>query len=338
MVEELLIGIHEASVVHTDQAEPFNLETRFRMAKEAGVFDYYDKTPSAKLEEKYAELSEKYQLPILAGGGAYKIGKDEQLLKANLQLSARLGSRVHNTQVLWEHEKGHSVTNDEVVSFYLQAAEWGEQCGCLPTLEVHIRMWSEDFRRVNQVAEEVAKRGATFRMTLDHSHVVFKVDNFDELNKFNLSEAIASRELVIDPRLPNNVCQQWIDSDFVWLTHARAAIPNNPKNIWATHPDGSFGRGIQYPFLQPAEGQYVTEWSENELEPWKTVIRLLLKHQLQSRRTQNRQITTEFIPYPDYGGGHGYSIFENSVACAKWIRETEKSIRNNDFNQDDASA
>ena len=34
-----------------------------------------------------------------------------------------------------------------------------------------------------------------------------------------------------------------------------------------------------------------------------------------------RTISTEFIPWPDYGGGAKYSIFENSVACAQWIRD-----------------
>ena len=33
-------------------------------------------------------------------------------------------------------------------------------------------------------------------------------------------------------------------------------------------------------------------------------------------------ISTEFIPFPDYGGGGKYSIFENSVACAQWLRQT----------------
>ena len=42
--KELLIGIAEAGVMHTEPGE-FDLDTRFRMVKEAGVFDYYDKTP-----------------------------------------------------------------------------------------------------------------------------------------------------------------------------------------------------------------------------------------------------------------------------------------------------
>lgn len=30
------------------------------------------------------------------------------------------------------------------------------------------------------------------------------------------------------------------------------------------------------------------------------------------------QISTEFIAAPDYGAGHGYPIFDQSVACARW--------------------
>ena len=33
------------------------------------------------------------------------------------------------------------------------------------------------------------------------------------------------------------------------LMHARSVIPNNPKNIGGKHPDGSVGRGVQYPFI-----------------------------------------------------------------------------------------
>ena len=40
----LLIGITGNSVVHTD-ADVFDLDTRFRMVVEAGVFDYYERTP-----------------------------------------------------------------------------------------------------------------------------------------------------------------------------------------------------------------------------------------------------------------------------------------------------
>ena len=68
MKQELLIGITESGVMHTDADPPIPLDTKFQMVKESGVYDYFDKTPSLELEEDYRRRSEKYELPILAGG------------------------------------------------------------------------------------------------------------------------------------------------------------------------------------------------------------------------------------------------------------------------------
>jgi hypothetical protein len=314
------IGITEAGIMHTDADAEFDLDTKFKMVKESGVYDYLDKTPALELESTYAKLSEKYDLPILAGGWFYMLGKDEALLKQNLELGARLGSKVHNTQVYWRHNDGHSVSNQEVADFYLQATEWGENCGCIPTFEVHILMWSEDFRRILEVADLVEKRGVPFRMTLDHSHVIFKIDNMDELAMFNLDDAITKGDLILDPSKPGNVCQQWIERDLIWHCHARSTIPNNPKNSRVNGTNGKPGRGVQYPFIEPEPGQYEASWRAEALDPWKSVVRSMLAHH---RTGPNHlgQISTEFIPSPDYGGGYGYSIWENSKACARWIKE-----------------
>ena len=323
-MSNLKLGITEASIMTTDADMPFDLETRFKMVKESGVYDYVDKTPPAEQEAEYAELSEKYNLPILAGGWFYQLGKDEALLKANLELGARLGSRVHNTQIFWRHNDGHAVTNEEVMAIYLQAAEWGENCGCLPTFEVHINMWSEDFRRISQVADMVEKRGVAYRMTLDHSHVIFKINNEEEYGMFGLREALADGSVILDPAIVGNVCQEWIDRGFVQHTHARSAVPDNPKNTFQQDHKGRPGRGVQYPFIQPEEGQYVAPWQEDRLLPWKQVVSALLKSQKDSDDINT--ISTEFIPFPDYGGGHKYSIWENSLACAKWIKAEALSL------------
>ena len=39
------------------------------------------------------------------------------------------------------------------------------------------------------------------------------------------------------------------------------------------------------------------------------------------------QISTEFIPGPDYGEGCKYSLFEQSIACVEWMRATWEEIR-----------
>ena len=103
--------------------------------------------------------------------------------------------------------------------------------------------------------------------------------------------------------------------------HARSTIPNNPKNINAKHPDGSIGRGIQYPFLEPLPEEYHEKWDEKLLEPWKEVVRSIINYHYTNKSSPLGQITTEFIPFTDYGTGAKYSIFNNNVKCAKWIRE-----------------
>lgn len=108
--------------------------------------------------------------------------------------------------------------------------------------------------------------------------------------------------------------------------HARAAIPNNPRNTLARHPDGSVGRGIQYPFKAPLPGAYHAPWDEALLEPWKEGLRILMRHHARDPKAKLGQISTEFIPNTDYGEGCGYSLFEQAVACVAWMRDTWSSI------------
>jgi hypothetical protein len=131
---------------------------------------------------------------------------------------------------------------------------------------------------------------------------------------------IDAGRLILDPSRPGHVAGQWIGRNWVHHAHARAAVPANPVNTWGRHPDGSPGRGIQYPFMRCAPDEYVAPWEESKLEPWKNLMRQLLAHHARHGDSPMRQISCEHIPNPDYGGGHKYSIFENNVACARWLR------------------
>ena len=307
------------------------LATLFEMVKDSGAFDYLDKTPPRAQLAAYARLAERFDLPILAGGWWYTLGRDEALLEDNLRIGSELGSLLHNTQIMMDHADGRLVTDQEVADAYLWAYDLGRSIGCLPTLEVHINMWSEDFRRVAVVAALVESHGVPFRMTLDHSHVIFKIDNVRELKVFGLDAAVATGELVLDPFVPGNICQRWIRAGWVGHCHARSTVPNNPRNIWAQHasleslpsslhPRELVGRGVQYPFIQPGPGQWFAPWDQAALEPWKEVMRQLLRFHASSDASPLLLISTEFIPFTDYGQGAGYSLFDNSVACARWIR------------------
>ena len=326
MKGKLLFGIQTNGIKHTGADPMPDIDTRFRMVKESGVFDYVDKTPAPDEVDQFLAASEKYDLPVRAGGWFYTLDRDEELLRSNLELGKRLGSLVHNVQIKSHKDDGSLVSDEEVTRAYLQAYEIGERLGVTPCFEVHVNMWSEDFRRVEKVGEAVEARGVPFNMTLDHSHVIFKMDNPDELELYDLTSAVASGALVLDPFQPGNVSRRWIEAGWVRHCHARAAIPNNPKNITGRDEQGNPGRGIQYPFKRPEPGEYHADWREEALEPWKEVIRRLLHYHAAHDDSGLGQISTEFIPGLDYGEGCKYSLFEHSTACAQWMRETWESI------------
>ena len=327
MANDLLFGIQTNGIKHT-HADPMpDVDTRFAMVREAGVFDYVDKTPDPDQIEDFLAASDKYGLPVRGSGWFYTLGEDDALLETNLATARRLGSIVHNTQIKLRHADGHVVTDEEVADAYLRAAELGDRYGCTPCFEIHVNMWSEDFPRVTRVGRMVEARGAEFNITLDHSHVIFKIDNPAEQKIFETDKKIASGELNLDPFQDGNVIAEWVSAGWVRHCHARAAIPNNPRNTPARHPDGSVGRGIQYPFKRPAPGEYHADWDEAALEPWKEGIRILMRHHAQDPKAKLGQISTEFIPNTDYGEGCRYSLFEQAIACVEWMRREWSDIR-----------
>ena len=323
---DLKIGCTAGGVTHQDSNIP-DIATKVKMVKEAGVFDYIDRTPPDEEFRALLKASEQYDVPVLSSGWFYTLGSHETLFEQNIHKARLLGSAVHNVQVMTRHADGHVASNEEVAEFYLRAHDIGMRHGVLPCFEVHVNMWSEHFGRVQQVADLVRLRGVPFCMTLDHSHVIFKMHNPKEQMVQDMLADVDSGRLVLDPSVAGNVARTWIDANFVRLAHARAAVPANPVNTWARHPDGSFGRGIQYPFIKPGPGEYVAEWDEARLEPWKHVMRDLLAYHAAHDASPLRHISCEHIPAIDYGAGHKYSIFDNNVACARWLRaEWAKSV------------
>jgi hypothetical protein len=320
MAKALLFGIQTNGIRHRHADGMPDIDTRFRMVKEAGVFDYVDKTPAPEEVDQFLKASAKYGLPVRAGGWFYTADRDFGLLESNLRLGKELGSIAHNVQVMARDSAGKPVSDEAVTDFYLRAFDTGETLGVAPCFEVHVNMWSEDFRRVAKVGSMVEARGVPFRMTLDHSHVIFKIDNPAEQEIGDIRGDVESGRLVLDPRKPGNVTDQWIEAGWIRHCHARAAIPNNPKNVTARNDAGQPGRGIQYPFVRPGSGEYDFPWNEAALEPWKLVVRQLLKHHATDPNATLGQISTEFIPNFDYGEGCRYSLFEQAVACVRWMR------------------
>ena len=327
MTNELKFGIQTNGIKHTHIDLMPTIDDRFQMVKDTGFFDYVDKTPEVNEINNFKLASQNYKLPIRAGGWFYTIGNHKSLLEKNLKIANDLGSEVHNVQIQSKNSLGKIVTDMEVRDTYLEAYDIGMKFGVIPCFEIHVNMWSEDFLRVSKVGKLVEEKGIEFNLTLDHSHVIFKIDNPKEQKIFNIDEQIKNKDLVLDPLVKGNVVEEWIDNGWIRHCHARSAIPNNPINIYGKHPDGNFGRGIQYPFKKPNAGEYHELWEEKLLDPWKECILMLMRYHLKDPNSKLGQISTEFIPNTDYGEGCKYSLFEQAIECTNWMRESWNKIK-----------
>ncbi len=304
-----------------------SVEEQFRLVKESGVFDHFNRMPQPGEEAEYARASEKYGLPLRTGLWSYTSGKDEALLEKNLRLCKDTGAECHNIMLYNKNAAGRVVSDDEVVTFYLRAYELAECLGITVGLEVHIYMWSEDFRRVMRVANLVRARKVPFNFVLDHSHVLLKVDNPEEQDACGIRQAVESGELIIDPYEKGNVIDEWIAQGMtVWL-QMRPVSPNGPKNFGEINSSGGWGRACQYPFVKPKPGEWFHPWHAYRVEPSKEVVRRVLRHHRDHPSSPLRWISADMIDLVDYGGGVKYSLFDQNVAIAAWIRETWQEIK-----------
>ena len=155
MTRPLRFGCNGRGAQHAP-GRPVSVDEQFRMVKESGVFDFFDRMPQPGEENEYVRASEKYGLPMTTGLWSYAKGRDEALLRHNLALSARVGAECHNIMLFARDADGAPLTDDDVARWYLMAYDLAEKANIAITFEVHIYMWSEDFRRVTRVAQKVS--------------------------------------------------------------------------------------------------------------------------------------------------------------------------------------
>lgn len=320
-METLPIGINlDGVLVHDGLATP-KPATRFAWVRHSGAFDYIEKNidPTEDFGPYFA-LVERYQLPIRVFGGIFCAGIDEPRMRWGLATGGRLGARVFNMQLYARHADGHALSDAEVVRFYCEAMEHGTRAGCLPSLEVHVDMWSEDFRRVERVGELLAQANVPLRLTLDHSHLIFKIGHAAELALSGLGDASDGARELLAPDGAATLYRQWLQEGWVVHAHTRSVAPGVPHNAAMNRRRGQPGRAIQYPLVEPPPGTFHAEWHAERLEPWKHAVRDLLRWMRAHPDRAPQQVSCEFIPFPDYGGGARYSIWDNNVACARWLR------------------
>ncbi|VTU36011.1 xylose isomerase [Variovorax sp. PBL-E5] len=326
-VPELLIGCSGRGVRASSPSAPVTMEehpidTQFAMVKESGVFDYLARLPSRGNLDPYLAAMRKHDLRIEQPTWYYLLGRDEALLRDNLLICSEVGVRHHNIMTFTHHADGHALSDQEVVDHYLDTYDFGMARGVEPSFEVHVNMWTEQFKRVAEVANAVQARGIPFNFTMDYSHATFKIGNPAELEISGVREEVEDGRIVLDPFEKGSLCAQWLAQGIVRLVQFRPAGPNQPPNVWARNEDGSATRGIQYPMMRPAPGEWHSPWHAYLLEPSKEALRKALAHHLGDPASRLRCVTTELIDMPDYGMGAKYDLFEQNVEAARFVRRT----------------
>ena len=113
----------------------------------------------------------------------------------------------------------------------------------------------------------------------------------------------------------------WLREGWVRHAHTRSVGVGVPFNRSMNRRTGLPGRAIQYPLIAPPAGTFHTPWDEAALAPWKQAVQDMLACMRRDPDRTPAQVSCEFIPFPDYGGGSRYSIWDNNQACAAWLRE-----------------
>jgi hypothetical protein len=320
-----------------------SIDEQFRLVKEAGVFDYFDRLPSAENLDEYRKAMDKYDLPVLTASWFYRLGENDSSISDNLRIAKEIGASLHNIMIYTRHADGHVLRNEEIVDCYLRTYDEGLKIGVEPTFELHVNMWSEDFRRVTPVATEVKRRGVPFNLTLDYSHVNFKIGNTEELDISCVREDVETGRLILDPFEPGNLCDEWLSMGIVRWMQVRSAAPDGPKNIWSrfdpsnviaavpndttdVNRTGDPGRGILYPFTKPLPGEWHSAWHAYKLEPTKEVVRKVLRHHKSDSFKRLKFITTEMINLPDYAHNAKFSLIGQNAAIAQFVRDAWAEI------------
>lgn len=318
----LPIGINLDGVLVHDGLPTPDTPTRLRWVREAGVFDYIEKNIDPREDfAPYRDWIAEHGVPIGVFGGIFCAGRDETLMRWGLHTGGQLGARLFNMQLFARHADGHALSDREVADWFLDAMDHGSTAGCLPAMEVHVDMWNEQFHRVDAVAGLLARSNVPLRLTLDHSHLVFKIHNPDELAASGLQDATDGGRSLLAPGQATTLYRHWLEQGWVVHAHTRSVAPGVPGNAAMQGSDGQPGRAIQYPFVEPPPGTFHRAWQADALTAWKDAVRELLAWMKAHPDQAPRQISCEFIPFPDYGGGGRYDIWQNNIACARWLQE-----------------
>ncbi|NUT85062.1 xylose isomerase [Pseudomonas corrugata] len=311
------VGINiDGAMNHDGELSP-SLEQQFGLIREH--FDYVEKTLHAHESlEPWLTASSDFDVPIEVLGGIFQPGEDDARCLETLRLAKAHSIPIVNCQIRPPLGRSEDADLESIGRLYLRMLEQADG-STLPCLEPHVDMWLERFERVAALGCWLAARGAPLHLTIDHSHLIYRIDNLEQLQAAGIDTLEAGRRL-LSPDSASAFYRQWQSKHWISHAHARCVQVNAPPNTRMERRAGLPGRGIQYPIRQPLDDPDWIAWDESQCTPWKRAVDIMLQWRAEHPDMLLRRISCEFIPYPDYGGGSRYSLIEQNMACAEWLR------------------
>src|SRR5260370_21819161 len=101
--------------------EEVSIDEQFRLVKEAGVFDYFDRLPSAENLDEYRKAMDKYDLPVLTASWFYRLGENDGSISGKLGISQKIGASLYNIMIYTRHPHGHLLRDQGKVDCSLRA-------------------------------------------------------------------------------------------------------------------------------------------------------------------------------------------------------------------------
>lgn len=301
----------------TENVTPFE---RFRMVRDTGAFDYINWLPPHDLIEDCIAASKATGLPMTTGNCGLQIGRDYDRIARLLDDAARVEMKLLNVMLNTYAADGHELTDGEIIDAYEKGTEIGARHGVEISFEVHVDCWTEKYKRVTPFVQSLRARGVKVNVTLDYSHVIFKIANPAEQRISGVEEDVAAGRVILDPFESGSLCAEWLALDVISFAQFRPVSPHNPRNVWARNEDGSLPRGIMYPFVRPGPGEWHAPWHAFELATCKEAFRTVMRYHLSHETSPLKYVITEMIARPDYGLNAKFSLLDHNAECARWIR------------------
>ena len=252
---------------------PMPLE-RFEAVRDAGVFDYINWVPSPDVLSACVAAAEKTGIPMTTGNYIHTLGRNDAMMVETMNNAARAGVELVNVMLQMHHADGHELTDDEIVGAFLTMAEAGEKVEVAVGLRGPRRLLDREVqtRDADREAGRCAS-GVRFRLTVDYSHVIFKIENPEQQEISGVREDVEAGRVILDPFETGNLLRRMARARGRRLRAVPPGRAEQPAQRVGQERRRLAAARHHVPDGEPAPGEWHAPWHAYKLEACKEGLR-----------------------------------------------------------------